>query len=113
MDIVKAIEETAKVMEKVRRLANAVDAVREIAQRTLPKLKIPKFGGSTNKEIERRYNEIVSELKAEQAAHEKTRQYLNWATTEIENVKAAMREWQTKALARKTPRRRRSKRINS
>jgi hypothetical protein len=98
MDIAKALEEAAKVMEKARRLANAVDALREIAERTLPKLKIPKLGGSTNKAVEQRYNEVVSELKAERAAHEKTRQYLNWATKEIENVKAAMREWQRKAL---------------
>jgi hypothetical protein len=108
MDIGKAIEETAKVMEKVRRLANAVDALREIAERTLPKLKIPKLGAAkNNKEVEKRYDEVVSELKAERAEHEKTRQYLNWATKEIENVKAAMRDWQRKALVRSSRQNRR------
>jgi hypothetical protein len=100
MDIGKAIEEAAKIMERVRRLANALDGLREIAERTLPKLKIPKLGAAkNNKEVERRYHQVVSELKAERAAHEKTRQHLNWATKEIENVKTAMRDWQGKALA--------------
>jgi hypothetical protein len=101
MDIGRAIEEAAKIMERVRRLANAVDGLREIAERTLPKLKIPKLGtAKTEKEVERRYHEVVCELKAERAAHEKTRQHLNWATKEIDNVKMAMRDWQKKALVR-------------
>jgi len=113
MNIVKAIEEAAKIIDKVNRLANAAEGLRAIAQRTLPKLKIPKLGAARNdREVEERYKKIVSELTAERAAHEKTRQYLDWGIREIENVKTAMRDWQDKALARSpaSHRRRRKKR---
>jgi hypothetical protein len=100
MNIVRAIEEAAKIIDKVSRLANAAEGLRAIAERTLPKLRIPKLGVANNRKVEERYKKLVCELKAERAAHEKTRQYLDWATKEIENVKAAMREWQRKALVR-------------
>jgi len=107
MDIGKTIEEAAKIMEKIGRLANALDGLREIAERTLAKLKIPKLGAAkSDKEVEQRYHEVVCELKAERAAHEKTRQHLNWATKEIDNVKTAMRDWQKKALTKARPKRR-------
>ena len=102
MDILERLEQARKLMDILSRVADAAERLHKIIVPALPKLKIPRLrGGSPNKdEVKKLYVELVEELKTERAAHEQTRQYLRWATNEIENVKEAMREWRKKAMAK-------------
>jgi hypothetical protein len=106
--LLKRLEQTKKVLKAVSGLVVVAIGMKDILNRSLPSLKIPRLHGrSQTDDIGKLYNQVVDELKLERAAHEETREYLRWAIREIENVKKAMRDWQKKALTKARPKRRR------
>ena len=102
-NILKGLQQAGKVLKAVRDLADTAAHIKKMVAPSLPQLKIPPLrrGSPDKDEVKKLYDELVEELKTERAAHEQTRQYLRWATKEIENVKEAMRDWQKKALEKR------------
>ena len=102
VDILKRLDQARKVMEAVHNLAQTFDHIWKTLGPSLPRLRIPRLrrGSSEKDDVRKLYGQLVEELKSERVAHQKTREYLRWATTEIENVKKAMRDWQKKAMAK-------------
>ncbi|MGI9087916.1 MAG: hypothetical protein ACR2HH_09290 [Chthoniobacterales bacterium] len=107
--VLKRLEQAQKVLKAIAGIATVAVGTKEVLGRSLPSLRLrrdrEKF--PENNELRKHYDQVVEELKAEHAAHEQTKEYLRWATKEIENVKEAMREWQKKALLEQPSRRRR------
>jgi hypothetical protein len=106
MDILKSLQQAHKILLTVNRIADAAGGVHKIVTSALPKLRIPRLKTASNEDsVKALYDQLVADLKAERAAHEQTRQYLRWATKEIDNVKASMRHWQKEALTKASSKR--------